>query len=162
MFGSAVVDGKLFAIRCCLRKRQLRCLHHTSRRVICTDNIQETKDNLRALGIYEDFYRERRFGSLREAFEHLNRAVPRFEYVVLRNFEPLEAHVAGARADAFVDEHLDVDLLCTDYYVAKRLLDGDVVRAGPFAGGPILEDGGYRILNHVKVGNNAVALDYEA
>ena len=145
------VNAKLFDLKARLRAAGIW--------VHATDNIQETKDNLRALGIYEDFYRERRFGSLREAFEHLNRAVPRFEYVVLRNFEPLEAHVAGARADAFVDEHLDVDLLCTDYYVAKRLLDGDVVRAGPFAGGPILEDGGYRILNHVWVNGSRVYFD---
>jgi len=55
-----------------------------------------------------------------------------------------------------VDEHQDVDLLVSDYFSAKRVLDGD---AGYSAGGAdmmrMLEDGGGGVMNLVSVGKSS-------
>ena len=149
--------------------------------VSATRGIQQTKDLLRTLGLYAAHYRERRFASFGDLFARLNARAPAFEYVVMRNFEALEAvtspdeagRAAGggdgggggsggsdAVSDAFVDEHLDVDVLCTDYFTAKRLLDGDSVRPdeAPGGGAP-LDEGGHRILNWVWVGARRVWFD---
>lgn len=48
-----------------------------------------------------------------------------------------------------VDEHTDVDLLVSDYFLAKRILDGD---AGYDNGADMIEDGGDKVLNYVSVG----------
>ena len=55
-----------------------------------------------------------------------------------------------------MDEHLDVDILCSNYFVAKRLLDGDSVRENSW---PPLDEGGWRILNWVWVGVERVWFD---
>ena len=83
---------------------------------IATDNIQEAKDNQRALNQSEE-YSQRKFDSLRQVFDVLNfSGIP---YVILRNFEKMPDEVN-------VDpSHLDVDILVDDYYLAKRILDGD-------------------------------------
>ena len=48
-----------------------------------------------------------------------------------------------------VDEHTDIDLLVSDYFLAKRVLDGD---AGYDNGADMVEDGGDKVLNFVRVG----------
>eukprot|EP01083_Nonionella_stella_P104686 300410_1 len=84
-------------------------------RIHSTDNIQETKENQVALRQPEE-YQKREFDSLRRVFDVLN--FWGIDYVVLRNFEKMPDEV---KVDP---NHLDVDLLVSDYYEAKRLLDG--------------------------------------
>ena len=51
--------------------------------------------------------------------------------------------------DVRVEEHMDVDILVSDYFLAKRILDGD----GYYANGiDMVEDGGDKVLNIVTVG----------
>ena len=54
-----------------------------------------------------------------------------------------------------VDEHMDVDLLVSDYFLAKRILDGD--GGYSFTNDAMLEDGGNRVMNLVKVGKMLVS-----
>ena len=54
-----------------------------------------------------------------------------------------------------VSEHTDVDLLVSDYFLAKRLLDGDSgYPSGAGAGAGMVEDGGDRVMNLVTVGES--------
>ena len=54
-----------------------------------TDHICETKNNLRALGFFNNTYRKREFSDMSQVFEALN-SVTALTYVVLRNFEKYE------------------------------------------------------------------------
>ena len=148
--GSRLVNSKMFDLKSYLRGLKTPqgppVIH-------ATDNIQETKDNLRALGLYEQYYRRREFQSLSDVFDLLNRAgqpqrVAPFSYVVLRNFH-------GYPDKITVDEHLDVDLLCSDYFTAKRLLDSD--RAVDEA--EMRENQGQRVVNTVKINKKEVHFD---
>ena len=84
-------------------------------KIHATDNIQETRENMEALGMPHE-YHQRQFDTLRRIFDVLN--FSGLEYVVLRNFEKMPDEV---KVDP---NHLDVDLLVSNYYEAKRLLDG--------------------------------------
>jgi hypothetical protein len=140
--GYRIVNIKMYDL-----KTELRAQTQMGTQAIhATDNIQETKDNLRVLNMYGSHYRPTTFANIREVFDALN-ADPKLTYVVMRNFEGLPDHMT-------VDEHLDVDILCNDYYRAKRILDGDSVIPTPR-----YEDGGYRILNYVRVGGTKVMFD---
>ena len=104
-------------------------------KVHATDNIQETKYNMKALG---SRYTIRKFDTLRQLFDVLN--FSGLEYVVLRNYEKMPDEVN-------IDpNHLDVDILVSDYYDAKRILDGD----SPARTFDIqYENGFYRVMNNV-------------
>lgn len=130
------VNTKMFDLKQALRKvTGGGCRIHT------TDNIQETKDNLRALGLFQHYDR-REFRSLKNVFDALNKGG--INYVVLRNYE---------KFPALIEEHPDVDLLTDDYYAVKRIIDGD----NPFK--PSFEDGGYRIHNYVSIGGRDIGFD---
>ena len=107
-------------------------------KVHATDNIQETKDNMKALGQLDSEYTIRKFDTLRQLFDVLN--FSGLEYVVLRNYEKMPDEVN-------IDpNHLDVDILVSDYYDAKRILDGD----SPARTFDVqYENGFYRIMNNV-------------
>jgi len=112
-----------------------------------TDNIQETRDNMKALGMPHE-YHQRQFDTLSRIFDVLN--FSGLEYVVLRNFEKMPDEV---KVDP---SHLDVDLLVSDYYEAKRLLDGinpDSLWKTSY------ENGGHRIVNSVVMGGKLVNFD---
>eukprot|EP00957_Ditylum_brightwellii_P147776 11253841-Ditylum_brightwellii.AAC.1 len=112
-----------------------------------TDNIQETKENQVALR-QPDEYQKRKFESLRQVFDVLN--FSGIDYVVLRNFEKMPENVN-------VDpNHLDVDLLVSDYYEAKRILDGDSPRS---TWSTSYENGKYRIVNKVIIEGKLVDFD---
>lgn len=108
-----------------------------------TDNTQETRDNMRVLGL--PYPAKPAFSSLKETFEVLNN-VPSFSYVVLRNFEGLPNSVT-------VDEHFDLDILVSDYYTAKRILDAESKTNNRY------EDGHGRIQNKFRVGDSWVQVD---
>ena len=112
-----------------------------------TDNIQETKDNQRALGQPEE-YKQRQFDTLRQVFDVLNfSGIP---YVILRNFEKMPDEVN-------VDpNHLDVDILVNDYYALKRIVDGDSPQEF-FR--DHCENGFYRVVNYVLVGGKRISFD---
>eukprot|EP00602_Paraphysomonas_sp_CaronLab_P004466 CAMPEP_0185033940 /NCGR_PEP_ID=MMETSP1103-20130426/23372_1 /TAXON_ID=36769 /ORGANISM="Paraphysomonas bandaiensis, Strain Caron Lab Isolate" /LENGTH=321 /DNA_ID=CAMNT_0027570391 /DNA_START=351 /DNA_END=1316 /DNA_ORIENTATION=+ len=113
----------------------------------CTDNIEETKQNMKVLGVLDHFYRQRQFESLTHVFDTLN-SVSSFSYLVMRNFE-------GYPDQIVIDEHLDVDILCSDYFLAKRILDG--IAACPST--EMYENRGSRILNYVEVNGSEVMFD---
>ena len=52
---------------------KVRLREDTKSLIHMTDNIQETKDNLKVLNLYETFYDQRKFNSLNEVFETLNK-----------------------------------------------------------------------------------------
>jgi hypothetical protein len=113
-----------------------------------TDNIQETKDNLKALDIFDKYYEQKRFSSLGEVFHELNKE-PKLKWLVMRNFEKMPDKIT-------IDGHLDVDLLVNDYYIVKSVLDATSATTNRY------EDGHNRILNHVFINNKKVLFDFRS
>ncbi|MBJ62012.1 MAG: hypothetical protein CMB57_02040 [Euryarchaeota archaeon] len=134
------VNSNVFDLKKRLRARIQGQIH-------ATDNIQETKENMAVLGLsYSSFY-TKSFASLSSVFDTLNHASD-FKYVVLRNFENLTANDAVE-----IDEHTDLDLCVSDYYMAKRLLDAESTTLER------MEDGEGRVQNRFKVGDKWVQVD---
>ena len=128
-------------------KTDLRRHGTTAHPVHATDNIQETKDNLAALGLRESHYQRRTFDSLVHVFHTLN-AVPGLQWLVLRNFEEMPTY-------ALQDDHQDIDLLVSDFYATKAALDADAA-----VDSHRLEDGGYRVLQTVMMGGVPTLFDF--
>ena len=99
-----------------------------------TDSIQETKDNLAALGLLEQ-YAEKRFDDMTAALRALD-TVPGFRYVLLRH-----------------SENVDADLLVSDYFKAKTALDGSSADKP----GERYDDGGHGVVNLVIIADSRVA-----
>lgn len=136
--GNRLVNTKVFDL-----KQKLR-LMADGNQIHATDNIQETMDNLRVLNLYRMYVRNS-FKDIQSMFSALNSS--KVNYVVMRNFEELPHN-------ATIDEHLDIDILTDDYYSIKRIVGGDSVeRFNRY------EDGSYRILNWVQVGNKRIMMD---
>lgn len=127
-------------------KQELRARATARHPIHATDNIQETKDNLRALGLYDAHYAARRFASLAHVFHTLKQTTT-LQWLVLRNFEQMPHNIT-------LDEHNDVDLLVNDYYTVKAVLDADS------ATGNRLDDGGHRVLHYVWIANTRVLFDF--
>lgn len=115
-------------------------------RIHATDNIQETKDNLKVLSLFDKYYKEKKFDSLEAVFHELNKH-PNLKWIVMRNFEDMPHKVT-------IDEHLDVDLLVSDYYLVKSILDGSSATDDRY------ENGNNRILNYVTIDNKKVLFDF--
>lgn len=126
-------------------KMTLRAL--TTHPIHATDNIQETKDNLRALSLFETCYTQRAFRDVCDVFDTLNR-VPSLQWLVMRNFEELPSFTT-------VQGHNDIDVLVNDYYLIKTILDADAAVEQNR-----LEDGGYRVLQTVRIGERSVLFDF--
>ena len=107
--GYRKVNINIFDLKIKLRKITGGYKIHT------TDNIQETKDNLKTLNIFEQYYKQLKFESLNDVFNELNK-YPELKWIVMRNFEGMPNKIN-------IDKHLDVDLLVNDYYLIKRILD---------------------------------------
>ncbi len=141
--GNRLVNTKVFDL-----KKKLRSLV-VGKQIHATDNIQETKDNLKVLnsfGVLKDMkYPKKNFKDIKSIFTSLNSSG--INYVVMRNFEELSNN-------ATIDEHLDIDILTDDYYAIKNIVDGDSVETHNR-----YEDGKYRILNWVNVGNKKIMMD---
>ena len=136
--GKRLVNTKIFDLKKTLRNNDYS-IHGT-------DNIQETKDNLVALNLFDTYYEQKRFDSLSHVFDILN-SNSKLKWIVMRNFEDMPNKI-------LIDEHLDVDLLVNDYYLVKRLLDASSATNNRF------EDGKHRILNHVIINNKKVLFDF--
>ncbi len=118
-----------------------------------TDNIQETKDNLRVLGLFNKYYKRKKFNTINEVFRALNKT-ERLKWLVLRNFDKMPNQIQ-------IDEHLDIDLLVNDYYLVKTVLDSESLKEGfGCAEKNSFENGGYRVLNTVSISNNEVLFDF--
>lgn len=138
--GIRIVNTKLFDIKMHLRNIV------GGYRIHATDNIQETKNNLRCLGLFDTLYKQTVFNDINHVFDTLN-SCPKLEWMVMRNFEQMPDNL-------HIDEHLDIDLLVNDYFLVKNLLDADS------ATDYIYEDGGCRILNYVYINNSKVLFDF--
>lgn len=140
--GRRKVNVHLFDLKKSLRVITGGCKIHA------TDNIQETKDNLKTLGLYDKYYRSKQFDSLLDVFRELNK-YPQLKWIVMRNFEQMPDNIT-------IDEHLDIDLLVNDYYLVKSILDGDSATNNRY------EDGKNRILNYVTINNKNVLFDFRS
>ena len=60
------------------------------------------------------------------------------------------------RDNITIDEHLDVDLLVSDYYLVKTILDGTSATNNRY------EDGKNRILNYVTINKKKVLFDFRS
>ncbi len=123
-------------------------------KIHATDNIQETKDNLKTLGLYDKYYNKKTFSTLQDVFQELNKH-PQLKWIVMRNFEGMPDNIT-------IDSHLDVDLLVSDYYLVKTILDGTSATACGANKNNRYEDGKYRILNHVTIKNKKVLFDFRS
>ena len=140
--GTRLVNQRVFDV-----KTELRRAGGAEHPFHATDNIQETKDNLRALGRFDTLYVPRRFRSVADVFRTLNR-VPSLQWLVMRNFEALPAF-------ANYDGHMDVDLLVNDFYATKAALDADAA-----CDAHRIEEGGHRVLQHVMVAGAPMLFDF--
>jgi|TARA_B110000285_G_scaffold123380_1_gene139424 hypothetical protein len=138
--GKRIVNTKLFDIKAHLRSIVGGYKIHS------TDNIQETKDNLRCLGLFDKYYKQTIFNDINHIFETLNSCY-KLQWMVMRNFEQMPDNL-------LIDEHLDIDLLVNDYFLVKNLLDADSATDYTY------EDGGCRILNYVYINNTKVLFDF--
>jgi len=111
--------------------------------VHATDNIQETRENMQVLNL--TYPTKPKFEMMEDVFHALN-TDPNISYVVLRNFDSLPASVA-------IEEHFDLDLLVSDYFIAKRILDAESTTGNRY------EDGKGRIQNRFRVGDTWVQTD---
>lgn len=104
-------------------KQKVRSI--TNGQIHATDNIHETKDNMKVLGLK---YPQKTFSSIKSVFEMLNKR--NVNYVVLRGFEQLPDGVKPST-------NLDVNILTDDFFKVNSILDGVC------AGGSIYDDGDY-------------------
>jgi len=138
--GLRKVNSKLFDL-----KTQLRQITG-GYKIHATDNIQETKDNLRCLSLFNKYYNQKVFTDISHVFNTLNVYI-QLKWVVMRNFEEMPSNLT-------IDEHLDIDLLVNDYFLVKTILDADSATDLRY------DDGGPRILNFVYIGNTRVLFDF--
>lgn len=138
--GNRKVNINMFDLKQSLRNITGGCKIHA------TDNIQETKDNLKVLGLFDDNYNQKKFHSLQDVFHELNK-YPNLKWIIMRNFEGMPDNIT-------VDEHLDIDLLVNDYFLIKNILDGFSATNNRY------DDGENRILNYVIINNKKVLFDF--
>ena len=135
--GCRIVNVNLFDLKKSLRKITGGYKIHG------TDNIQETKDNLKVLGLYEKFYNNKTFNTLKDVFHELNKH-PKLKWVITHNF------------DDFVDGD-DIDFLTDDYFYFMRVLDTtEKPKGGNFNS---VSDGGKSVRNYIKVGKKDIPID---
>ena len=112
-------------------------------KIHATDNIQETKDNLKVLGLFNENYKEKKFDTLKDVFDELNR-YPQLKWIITHNF------------DNFVDGD-DIDFLTDDYFYFMRLLDAnEKPKGGKFNS---ISDGGKSVRNYINVGSKDIPID---
>jgi len=112
-------------------------------KIHATDNIQETKDNLKTLGLYDKYYNKKTFDTLQNVFHELNKH-PKLKWVITHNF------------DDFVDGD-DIDFLTDDYFYFMRVLDTtEKPKGGKFNS---VSDGGESVRNYINVGKKNIPID---
>jgi len=118
-----------------------------------TDNLEEVHDNLEVLAhimddesIYDIWKKWRpKFKGMTEFFNTIH-SDKRLEYVIMRNFDHYPKSVT-------VDEHTDIDILVSDYFLFKSLSGGKNRKK------PAYEDGGYKVANLVQFDDKEVTVD---
>ena len=112
-----------------------------------TDNIQETKDNLRTLSLFEELYVRKSFDNIETVFNTLNQFT-NFKWLILRNFEKLPHNI-------YLKNHGDIDLLVDDFFMVKSILDSEAISINNR-----YEDGGKRVLQSVLINKEEVLFDF--
>ena len=135
--GNRKVNVHLFDLKKSLRKIT------GGYKIHATDNIQETKDNLKTLGLYDKYYNKKKFNSLQDVFHELNKH-PELKWVITHNF------------DDFVDGD-DIDFLTDDYFYFMRVLDTTEKPKGEKFNA--VSDGGKSVRNYIKVGKKDIPID---
>lgn len=97
-------------------KQKVRAM--TRGQLHATDNTQETKDNMRVLGLN---YHQREFNSLSDVFECLNESG--VNYVVMRGYH-------GLLDREVPDMAFDVNILTDDFHLLASVLDASYPEAG--------------------------------
>jgi len=134
--GKRLVNTKLFDLKSHLRNLAGGKIHGT-------DNIQETKHNLRCLGLFQQYYKQKKFSDLNDVFSELNKH-PKLKWVITHNY------------DDFVDGD-DIDFLTDDYFYFMRVLDTtENPKGGKFNS---VSDGGNSVRNYIKVGKKNIPID---
>ena len=139
-------NKNLFNLKRELRKGRSNYLH-------ATDNIEETHDDLKVFSevvgnpsIYDEWKNWRpTFNNLTNYFKELN-SCSSLKYVVMRNFDNYPNEVQ-------LDEHADIDVLTNDYFLFKAISGGKSRKK------PMVEDGGYKVCNKVRINNIEVDVD---
>lgn len=134
--GDRLVNVKLFDLKQILRNLVTTQIH-------ATDNIQETKCNLKVLGLYEKYYNEKKFDTLNDVFDELNK-YPKLKWVITHNF------------DNFVEGD-DIDFLTDDYYYFMCVLDTTERPKGGFLNS--VSNGGKSVRNYIEVGEKNIPID---
>eukprot|EP00602_Paraphysomonas_sp_CaronLab_P003736 CAMPEP_0185033944 /NCGR_PEP_ID=MMETSP1103-20130426/23376_1 /TAXON_ID=36769 /ORGANISM="Paraphysomonas bandaiensis, Strain Caron Lab Isolate" /LENGTH=444 /DNA_ID=CAMNT_0027570395 /DNA_START=254 /DNA_END=1585 /DNA_ORIENTATION=+ len=133
------------------------CSVNNSLAIHVTNNIQETKDNLRSMNLFYSYYRARVFSSLSEVFSVLNSGFPNFIYVILRLLDNVPHNNVAYQGMPYVE------ILVSDYFEAKCILDGDSTCSVPIASEcdskEIYENGGENVGNIISVGKKMVFVD---
>ena len=135
--GNRKVNIHLFDLKKSLRKITGGCKIHA------TDNIQETKDNLKTLGLYKKYYNEKNFDSLENVFNELNK-YPNLKWVITHNF------------DDFVNGD-DIDFLTDNYFYFMGVLDATEKPKGEKFNS--VSNGGNSVRNYIKVGKKNIPID---
>ena len=135
--GNRKVNINMFDLKQSLRKITGGCKIHA------TDNIQETKDNLKVLGLFDEYYHQKKFDTLKDVFNELNKYT-NLKWIITHNF------------DDFVNDD-DIDFLTDDYFFFMRALDTDEKpKGGKFNS---VSDGGSSVRNYIEVGKKNIPID---
>ena len=144
--GYRSVNTHLFDLKKVLRHE---CRHVKNAQIHATDNIQETKANLRALGLYSTHYQPyTHFQSWSDVFEALN-AYESLKWVVTHDFDDLPSPENAM--------HKDVDFLTNDYYAFMAALDTTECPKGHIMNG--VSNGGTSVRGTVKINGIAFPID---
>lgn len=114
-----------------------------------TDNIQETKHNLKVLELFDTCYVQRKFRDLKEVFDILN-DTNELQYVVTHGFENLLNIDISKKQD-------DIDFLTNDYFLFMNTLDTDEKPKGGFMNS--ISNGGTSVRNYICVANKQIPID---
>jgi len=118
-------------------------------KIHATDNIQETKVNLKALNLFEKYYIQKEFDSLQHVFHELNK-VSDLKWVVTHNFEKLP-HIRTS------DKRDDIDFLTDNYFLFMSSLDASENPKGTPSNG--YSNGGTSVRNYIHVKNSRIPID---
>tara|TARA_Y100000992_G_scaffold48665_1_gene28446 strand:+ start:7203 stop:8156 length:954 start_codon:yes stop_codon:yes gene_type:complete len=135
--GVRKVNIHLFDLKKSLRKITGGCAIHA------TDNIQETKENLKVLGLYDEYYKEKTFNTIQDVFRELNQH-PELKWIITHNFDTFK-------------EGDDIDFLTDDYFGFMRTLDS--VESPKGSKRNRVSDGGSSVRNYINVGSKSIPID---
>lgn len=131
------VNIKLFDL-----KQELRQITKTHN-IHATDNIQETKSNLKVLGLFKDHYNQKQFDTIHDVFAALN-AYPQLKWVITHGFEEFK------QGD-------DIDFLTNDYYLFMSILGATEAPKVDAQNG--ISNGGYSVRNIILVNGVQIPID---